>query len=85
MSEGNSAITLNTAALGSVIAEALTSSFEGLRDPMNTGFTGLSDLIASHVNEEPDDGNVDGDSNGSKDDDESLVEGKPPDKKSRLD
>ena len=29
----------------------------------------------------PDDANDDGDSNGSKDDDESLVEGKPPDKK----
>ena len=84
-SEGSSAITLNATALGSVIAEALKSSFEGLRDSMNAGFTGLGDLIASHIDEEPDDGNVDGDSNGSKDNDESLVEGEPPDKKSRLD
>ena len=33
---------------------------------MNAGFTGLGDLIASHsVDEEPDDGNDDGGSNGS--------------------
>ena len=52
---------------------------------MNAGFTGLGDLIASHsVDEEPDDGNDDGDSNGSKDDDESLIDGEPPAKKSRL-
>ena len=52
---------------------------------MNAGFTGLSDLIASHsVDEEPYDGNDDGGSNGSKDDDESLVDGEPPAKKSRL-
>ena len=52
---------------------------------MNAGFTGLGDLIASHsVDEEPDDGNDDGGSNGSKDDDESLVDGEPPAKKSRL-
>ena len=49
---------------------------------MNAGFTGLGDLIASH--EELDNANDDGDSNGSKDDDESLVEGEPPAKKSRL-
>ena len=86
-SEGSSTVTLNAAALGSVIAEALKSSFEGLRDSMNAGFTGLGDLIASHVGEEPDadDVNDDGDSNGSKDDDESLVEGEPSAKKSRLD
>ena len=86
-SEGSSNITLNAAALGSALAEALKSSFEGLRDSMNAGFTGLGDLIASHsaaVDEEPDDGNDDGDSNGSKDDDESLIDGKPPAKKSRL-
>ena len=86
-SEGSSTMTLNAAALGSVIAEALKSSFEGLRDSMNAGFTGLGDLIASHADEEPDADyvNYDGDSNGSKDDDESLVEGEPSAKKSRLD
>ena len=71
--------------LGPALAEALKSSFKGLRDSMNAGFTGLGDLIASHsVDEEPDDGNDDGGSNGSKDDDESLVDGEPPAKKSRL-
>ena len=86
VSEGSSTTTLNAAALGSVIAEALNSSFEGLRDSMNAGFTGLGDLIASHADEEPDadDVNDDGDSKGSKDDDESLVEGEPSAKKSRL-
>ena len=84
-SEGSSNVTLNAAALGSALAEALKSSFEGLRDSMNAGLTGLGDLIASHfVDEEPDDGNDDGDSIGSKDDDESLVDGEPPAKKSRL-
>ena len=84
-SEGSSNITLNAAALGSALAEALKSSFEGLRDSMKASFTGLGDLIASHsVDEEPDDGNDDGDSNGSKDDDESLIEGETPAKKSRL-
>ena len=83
-SEGRSNITLNAAALGSALAEALKSSFEGLRDSMNAGFTGLGALIASYsVDELPDDGNDDGDSNGSKDDD-SLVDGEPPAKKSRL-
>ena len=38
-----------------------------------------------HADEEPNDGNDDGDSNGSKDDGESLVEGEPPAKKGRLD
>ena len=47
-SEGSSNITLNAAALGSALAEALKSSFEGLRDSMNAGFTGLGDLIDSH-------------------------------------
>ena len=52
---------------------------------MNAGFTGLGALIASHsVDEVPDDGNDDGDSNGSKADDESLVDGEPSAKKSRL-
>ena len=37
-----------TTALGSVIAEALNSSFEGLRDSMNAGFTDLGNLFASH-------------------------------------
>ena len=84
-SKGRSNITLNAAALGSALAEALKSSFEGLRDSMNAGFTGLGALIASHsVDEVPDDGNDDGDSNGSKDDDDSLVDGEPPAKKSRL-
>ena len=83
--EGRSNITLNAAALGSALAEDLKSSFDGLRDSTNAGFTGLGALIASHsVDEVPDDGNDDGDSNGSKDDDESLVDGKPPGKKSRL-
>ncbi|KAK2551372.1 hypothetical protein P5673_027771 [Acropora cervicornis] len=72
-SEGSLNVTLNAAALGSVIADALKTSFEGLRDSMNAGFTGLGDLIASHADEEPDDGNYDG---------ESLVQGEPPTKKS---
>ena len=83
-SEGSLTMTLNAAALGSVITEALKSSFEGLRDSMNAGFNGLGDLIALHADEEPDvdDVNDDSDSNGSKDDDESLVEGEPLAKKS---
>ena len=72
MSEGSSNTTLNAATLGNVIAEALKSSFEGLRDSMNAGFTGLGDLIVSHADED-DDANDEGDSNRSKDDDESLV------------
>ena len=84
-SEGRSNITLNAAALGYALAEALKSSLEGLRNSMNAGFTGLGAFIASHsVDEVPDEGNDDGDSNGSKDDDESLVDGEPPAKKSRL-
>ena len=83
-SEGSSAITLNAIALGSVIPEALKSSFEGLRDSMNTGFTGLGLLIASKVDEELDDANDGDDSNWSKDDDVSLVESEPPAKKSQL-
>ena len=82
--KGSSTITLNAATLDSVIAEALKSSFD-LRDSMNVGFTGLGDLIASHADEEPDDAKDDADSNGSKDDDESVVEGEPPAKKSKLD
>ena len=58
-SKGSSTVTLNAAALGSVIAEALKSSFEGLRDSMNAGFTGLGDLIASHADEKADDANDD--------------------------
>ena len=84
-SEGSSNVTLNAAALGSVIAEALKSLLEGLRDSMNAGFTGLGDLIASHADEELDNGNDDGDLNGSKHDGESLLEGEPPVKKGRLD
>ena len=38
-----------------------------------------------HADEELDNGNHDSDSNGSKDDGESLVEGEPPAKKGRLD
>ena len=45
---------------------------------MNAGFTGLGDLIASHAGEELNDANDDGDSNGSKDNDESLVEASLP-------
>ena len=56
-SEGSSTITLNAAALCPVIAEALKSSFEGLRDLMNAGFTGLGDLIALHADKEPDNAN----------------------------
>lgn len=75
-------ITLSTAALCSTLAEALKSS-EVLRDSMKASFTGLGDLIASHsVNEEPHDGNDDGDSNRSKDDNESLVDSEPPARKS---
>ena len=82
-SEGSSNITLSTAALCSTLAEALKSLFEVLRDSMKASFTGLGDLIASHsVNEEPDDGNDDGDSNGSKDNNESLVDSEPPARKS---
>ena len=51
---------------------------------MNAGFTGLGDMIASHADEEPDDANGVSDSNGSKDDDESLAKGGPPAKKGRL-
>ena len=72
--EGSSNVTLNAAALKSL--------FEGPRDSMNAGFTGLGNLIALHsVDKEPDDGNDDGDSNGYKDNDESLVDGEPPAKK----
>jgi len=45
-SERSLTITSNAASLGSVIAEALKSSFQGLRDSMNASFTGLGDLIA---------------------------------------
>ena len=44
MREGSSNVTLNAAALVSALAEALKSSFEGLRDSMNAGSTGLGDL-----------------------------------------
>ena len=84
-SEVNSTMALNGADLNSFIAEELKSSFEGLRHSMKTGFTGLSDFTTSHADEEPDDANDDGDWNGSKDDGESLVVGKPPAKKGELD
>ena len=47
-SKGTSNVTLNAATLGSVIAEALKSSFEGLRDSMNAGFywPGRPDCLA---------------------------------------
>lgn len=45
--EGSSGVALNAATLGSVIAEALKGSFEGLRYSMNTGFNDLNSLIAS--------------------------------------
>ena len=77
-SEENSTVTSNAAALGSVIAEALKSSFEGLRDSINAGFTGLAPWLSRKLKKELDDAN--GDSNGSKDDGESLVEGEPPGK-----
>ena len=38
---------LNTAALSSVIAEALKGSFDGLRDSMNADLNDLNNLIAS--------------------------------------
>ena len=38
---------LNTAALSSVIAEALQGSFDGLRDSMNADFNDLNNFIAS--------------------------------------
>ena len=82
-SEVNSTMALNGADLNSFIAEELKSSFEGLRHSMKTGFTGLSDFTTSHADEEPDDANDDGDSNGFTDDDESLFEGEPPVKKSQ--
>lgn len=46
MNEGSSSVTLNAIVLGSVIAEPLKGSFEGLRDSMNAGFAGLGNLIA---------------------------------------
>ena len=47
-SKGSSNVTLNAATLSSVIAEALKSSFEGLRDSMNAGFywPGRPDCLA---------------------------------------
>lgn len=42
-------------------------------------------MIASHADKELDNANDDGDSNGAKDNNESLVKGEPPTKKSRLD
>jgi len=52
VNEGSSAVTLNAIALGSVIAEALKGSFEGLRDSINAGFAGLGNLIASHFGDD---------------------------------
>lgn len=46
VNEGSSSVTLNAIVLGSVIAEPLKGSFEGLRDSMNAGFAGLGNLIA---------------------------------------
>ncbi|PFX15064.1 Polyprotein P3 [Stylophora pistillata] len=83
--EGSSGVTLNAAALGSVIAEALKGSFEGLRDSMNAGFNDLNSLIASRSGGNGDEDSADDcDSSVSKDDVESLVEEEPPAKKKRL-
>ena len=77
--EESSGVNLNGAALGSVIAEALKGSFEGLRDLMNAGFSGLGNLIASYSGDNSDeDSGYDCDSSVSKDDDQSLVADEPP-------
>lgn len=44
---GSSAVGLSVSALGGIIAEALKSSFEGLKDSMNNGFSDLGQAIAS--------------------------------------
>jgi len=46
--EGRSSVTLNASALGSVIAEALRGSPEGLSDAMTTGFSNLGELITAY-------------------------------------
>ena len=84
VNEGSSAVTLNAIVLGSVIAEPLKGSFEGLRDSMNAGFAGLGNLIVSHSGDHggEDLGDV-CDSSVSKDYIESLVEDEPPVKKQK--
>ena len=82
--EGSSAVTLNAIDLGSVIAEALKGSFEGLRDSMNVGFAGLGNLIASHFGDHCGEDSGDAfDSSVSNDYVESLVEDEPPAKKQK--
>ncbi|XP_078350904.1 uncharacterized protein LOC144635696 [Oculina patagonica] len=84
--EGRSSVTLNAAALGSVIAEALKGSLEGLRDSMTTGFANLGELISTHsVSEGEGDSGDEDDSNESKDEEESVLEGEPPAKKKKPD
>ncbi|PFX17002.1 hypothetical protein AWC38_SpisGene18697 [Stylophora pistillata] len=83
--EGSSGVTLNAAALGPVIAEALKGPFEGLRDSMNAGFNDLNSLIASRSGGNGDEDSADDcDSSVPKDDVKSLVEKEPPAKKKRL-
>ena len=84
VNKGSSSVTLNAAAFSSAIAEALKGSFEDLRDSMSAGFTDLGNLIASHsVDDEDGYLGDNGNSIGSKDDDESIVQ--PPAKKTRPD
>ncbi|KXJ08195.1 hypothetical protein AC249_AIPGENE23498 [Exaiptasia diaphana] len=44
---GSSGIGLSASALGGIITDALKSSFEGLKDSMNSGFADLGNAIAS--------------------------------------
>lgn len=44
---GNPPVGLSASSLGGIIAEALKSSFEGLKDSMNAGFSDLGQAIAS--------------------------------------
>ena len=84
-SGGSSGVTLNAAALGSVIAEALKGLFKGLRDSVNPDFNDLNNLIASRSGGNGDEDPADDcDSSVSKDDDESLAEEEPPAEKNRL-
>lgn len=84
--EGRSSVTLNASALGSVIAEALKGSLEGLRDSMTTGFSNLGELITAHsVGDGEADSGDENDSNESKDEEESTLEDEPPAKKKKPD
>ena len=44
---GTAALSVHAVALGSIIADALKSSFEGLRDSMNAGFADLGNTLAA--------------------------------------